>query len=94
MKAQHPVAEAPLSRLPAGVVQVKRLAPVLPVLSRRSMTVPFETCSEMLEYGAAEGSPLWKLAVEYESQRAALPESVVLRMMVGIVRTVCRFASM
>ncbi|MBN2449437.1 MAG: L-serine ammonia-lyase, iron-sulfur-dependent, subunit alpha [Lentisphaeria bacterium] len=88
VKAHCPVTDDRLSQLPGGVVQVKRLAPVLPVLSRRNLSVPFATCSQMLEHGAAEGAPLWKLAAEYESQRGAVPEPEVLRMMVDIVRTV------
>ena len=69
---------------------VKRLSPVLPVLSRKGMTVPFTTCEELLRKDAGQGTPLWKLAVEYEMSRGGLTESEVLGRMVEIVRILRR----
>ncbi len=69
---------------------VKRLAPVLPVLSRKGMTVPFATCEEMLLKDAGRGTPLWKLAMEYEMSRGGLGESEVIAKMADIVRTLRR----
>ncbi|MCO6457998.1 MAG: L-serine ammonia-lyase, iron-sulfur-dependent, subunit alpha [Pirellulaceae bacterium] len=66
--------------------EVQRLAPVLPVASRRSMRVPFATCAEMLQYDAGRETPLWRLAVEYETERGQLTESAVVDRMVEIVR--------
>ena len=70
--------------------RVKRLSPVLPVLSRKGMQVPFTTCEEMLRYDAGRNKPLWKLAVEYERARGDLTEAEVIAKMVDIVRILRR----
>jgi L-serine dehydratase len=69
---------------------VRRLAPVLPVLSRRTTRVPFTTCAEMLAADAGRGTPLWKLAVAYESARGGLSEEEVVAKMLEIVRLLRR----
>lgn len=71
-----------------GVSRVKRLAPVLPILSNKDTRVPFTTCEEMLEYDAGRGTPIWKLAVQYECERGNLTEAEVIAKMVEIVRIV------
>ncbi|MFH1555986.1 MAG: L-serine ammonia-lyase, iron-sulfur-dependent, subunit alpha [Pseudomonadota bacterium] len=79
--------------VPADIVaglKVKRLAPVLPVVSRKGMSVPFATCAEMMRHDARRGTPLWKLAAEYEMERGGLTESEVVARMVDIVRIVRR----
>lgn len=74
----------------SGVLSVKRLAPVLPVMSRKSTRVPFGSCAEMLEHDAGRGTPLWQLAVRYEMARGGLSEAEVIAKMVEIVRIVRR----
>ncbi|SMP75917.1 L-serine dehydratase [Neorhodopirellula lusitana] len=74
----------------SGVQRVKRLAPVLPVLSRKTTKVPFTTCEEMLAYDAGRGTPLWKLAIQYETSRGGLTEEEVIAKMVDIVRIIRR----
>ena len=69
-----------------GVQCVKRLAPVLPVLSRTDTRVPFGTCADMLEHDAGRGTPLWRLAVQYEMARGGLSEAEVIAKMVEIVQ--------
>lgn len=69
-----------------GVNSVKRLSPVLPILSGRDVKVPFTTCAEMLEFDAGKGTPLWKLAVAYEMARGGITEAEVIANMVDIVR--------
>lgn len=64
----------------------KILPPVLPVLSRRGMSVPFITCQEMLEYNQGRGLEPWELAVCYESQRGGLTPEQVFQMMKEVVR--------
>lgn len=59
---------------------------VLPVRSRRDLQVPYQTCSAMQEQSDAE-TPLWRLAIDYESARSGLDESAVVEKMVQIVRT-------
>jgi len=74
----------------ADITQVRRLAPVLPVTSRRGMSVPFTTCGEMLAYSAGRNVPLWKLAVEYEQARSGLTEGQIVARMADIVRILRR----
>jgi L-serine dehydratase len=92
VKASRPVPEAVLSELrDAGLVtNVRHLAPVLPVLTRRTTRVPFTTCGEMLAADAGRGTPLWQLAVAYESARGDLTEAEVLAKMLDIVRLLRR----
>jgi len=92
VKAQRFLDERSISALRqhAAIRQVKRLAPVLPVLSRREVAVPFHTCGEMLRHDAGRGTPLWRLALEYEAARGRLTEHEVLTRMLGIVRLLRR----
>ncbi len=92
VKAPQFVADAVIADLlPAEAVRfVKRLGPVLPVPSRKDASVPFSTCEEMLRYDAGKESPLWKLAIEYESLRGDLSEEEVVARMTEIVRIVRR----
>jgi L-serine dehydratase len=69
---------------------VKRLSPVLPVLSTSAAQVPFTTCAEMLRYDAGRHMPLWKLGVGYEMARGGLTETEVMAKMVDIVRILRR----
>jgi L-serine dehydratase len=89
VKASRFVAAAELAGL-SGVRAVRRLSPVLPVLSRCGMSVPFTTCEHMLQRDGGRNVPLWKLAVEYEMARGGLTEPEVLGRMVDIVRVLRR----
>lgn len=68
------------------VISVKRLAPVLPVPSRKDLRVPFTSCAEMLAVDANNPTPLWQLAVDYERARGNFTEAEVLAKMTHIVR--------
>ena len=75
----------------AGLVgRVRHLAPVLPVLSRRTTAVPFTTCAGMLEHDAGRGRPLWEWAVAYEAARGGLSPDEVQARMVELVRLLRR----
>jgi len=68
----------------AGMKEVRRVRytrPVLPVLSRKDLEVPFLTAGEMLEFNRGRGLPLWELALKYESQRAGISEAEVYEKM-------------
>lgn len=69
-----------------AIQAVKQLAPVLPILSRRDLCVPFSTCGQMLAYKADHDWPLWQLGLDYETQRGDLTEAAVLARMLDIVR--------
>ena len=64
---------------------IKQIAPVLPVLSRKAVEVPFINCDEMLAYNQDKNLDLWELAVHYERARGALTEDQVLEKMAGII---------
>ena len=92
IKAQRWLEDTELCELSGqpSVRSVKRLSPVLPILSRKDISVPFATCAEMLGPDENQKIPLWELAVRYESRRANLtPEDIVGRMteIVRIVRS-------
>ena len=77
-------------RTSCAIRAVKRLAPVLPVLTRKTTSVPFTTCEEMLIQDAGRGTPLWQLAVDYERARGGIDAAQVLAKMVDIVRILRR----
>lgn len=66
--------------------RIAQLSPVLPVRSRNDMVVPFLSCNQMEEYDGDRKTPLWKLAVEFESARGEISEDEVIAKMVAIVR--------
>lgn len=68
------------------VLRVRTLEPVLPVLARKQLSVPFITCDEMLAYNAGKNMALWELAAEYESARGGLSRADVFGKMRSIVR--------
>jgi len=74
----------------SGVLSIKKLGPVLPVMSGKGISVPFGSCAAMLEHDAGRGTPLWQLAVAYEMARGALGEAEVIAKMTDIVRIVRR----
>ncbi len=92
VRAQAFVGEAVLADLRAIApdLVVRRLAPVLPVLSRAGLRVPFATCEELMRHDAGRNRPLWQWAVEYECARGGLSEAEVLARMVEIVRLLRR----
>ena len=67
------------------VLFIKKINPVLPVMSRKNLTVPFITSEEMLQYNAGKNLELWELAVDYESIRGAISKKEVFEKMRKIV---------
>jgi len=65
---------------------IRKLEPVLPVLARRELNVPFETCEEMLAFNDGKELTLWELAAEYESARGGISRAEVFEKMRSIVR--------
>ena len=73
-----------LQALP-GVRFVKCLKPVLPVMSRNNLHVPFISCDEMLAYNEGKNKSLWELAVDYEAARGNISAEEVFEKMRDIV---------
>lgn len=67
------------------VLFIKKLSPVLPVLARKDLSVPFITTAEMLEYNEGKNLSLWELAVHYESARGNISHDEVFEKMRHIV---------
>jgi L-serine dehydratase len=91
VKAQRPMAQA-IAHIaaPHGVYQIRTLSPVLPVLSRKDICVPFASCAEMLAYNTGRDLKLWELAVHYESARGNLSHKQVLLKMQDLVHVMQR----
>jgi L-serine dehydratase len=87
LRGQSPVdvpSIAPM--IPEGnVVDSAHVHAVLPVRSRKGLKVPFQTCADMLRSADPE-TPLWRLAVAYESARSGLNETELVDKMVQIVQ--------
>ena len=88
VKSQQFLSETVLEELSAMecVSAIKQIAPVLPVLSRQGLKVPFITCEEMLAYNADKGLEIWELALHYESARGGIGEDQVWEKMRQLVR--------
>lgn len=88
IKAQAFLTEAIQTELQSmeEVLFVKELAPVLPVLYRKDVGVPFITCEEMLAYNQDKDLALWELAVHYESARGNISKEEVYQKMLVITR--------
>jgi len=66
--------------------EVRRLAPVLPVLSRANLQVPFRSANALVSYAAGRERPLWQWALDYECARGGLSEAEVTERMVDLIR--------
>ncbi|HEX5051743.1 MAG TPA: L-serine ammonia-lyase, iron-sulfur-dependent, subunit alpha [Planctomycetota bacterium] len=86
-KAQAFVAPDVLSGLP-GVKRVRRLAPVLPVLSRRGLAVPFLHAGEMVAGADPSAQNLSEFALQYECARGGIGPDAVFEQMRRILTIV------
>ncbi|MFY0654034.1 MAG: L-serine ammonia-lyase, iron-sulfur-dependent, subunit alpha [Cyclobacteriaceae bacterium] len=88
IKSQEPICDTILEELSSleAVNSIKQLSPVLPVLSRNELKVPFITCDEMFAYNKDEELALWELAVRYESIRGNILGEQVFERMREVVR--------
>lgn len=68
-----------------NVSAIKMLNPVLPVMARKNMQVPFITCNRMLEYNEDKNKSLWELAIDYESARGNMSSEEVFEKMRSII---------
>ena len=61
-----------------SVREVRVLKPVLPILSPRDLSVPFQTIETMLAFNEGKDLALWELAIEYESARGGISHAEVI----------------
>jgi L-serine dehydratase len=85
--AQRPLGDAEVAALPA-VRRVRRMEPVLPVRSRRGLTVPFLHAGEMVQTADPTTRPLSEFALAYECARGGLDRDAVLAQMRKILAIV------
>ena len=87
VKAQNFLEEIIISDLFSKykIRSIKKISPVLPVLSHHNIQVPFITCEEMLRYNTGKDLALWELAVHYESVRGNISHDHVVEKMKEIV---------
>lgn len=87
IKTQMPLSSETIRALTIidQVIMVRQLAPVLPILSRRDISVPFSSYREMLDFNIDKKLALSDLAIHYESQRGALEQAEVIDKMEEIV---------
>jgi L-serine dehydratase len=67
------------------VLSIKCISPILPIMSRNDISVPFDRCEGMLEYNTDKNLELWELAVHYESERGNISHEEVISRMRDIV---------
>ncbi len=70
------------------IQSIKQIAPVLPVLSRQEIGIPFITYAEMLAYNRDKNLDLWELALHYESARGAISHEQVIQKMRNIIEII------
>ncbi len=63
------------------ILFIRKLNPVLPIMSRKDLTVPFITSEEMLSYNESKNLELWELAIEYERIRGNISKEQVFEKM-------------
>ena len=88
VKAQTFLTDETLSGLPE-VRRVRRLAPVLPVRSRKNLAVPFLHASEMVTHSDPQSRRLSDFALDYECARGGIGADEVfaqMRRILSIVR--------
>ena len=87
VRSRRPLSSDLLSEIESfsHAIEIIQIAPVLPILSRNELTVPFLTCAEMLAYQPNDQLDLWQLAIEYESVRGGVSSETVLEQMDSII---------
>ncbi|MDA0349615.1 MAG: L-serine ammonia-lyase, iron-sulfur-dependent, subunit alpha [Verrucomicrobia bacterium] len=67
------------------VRDLRILKPVLPIMSRKDLSVPFQTVEAMLAFNEGKDLALWELALEYESTRGGISAAEVIEKARGIL---------
>ena len=87
VKAQHFLAEEICSELYTNydITNIKKISPVLPVLSSKTVEIPFTSSDGMFHYNKEKDLSLWELAVHYESARGNMSREQVFQKMKDVV---------
>ncbi|WP_428623785.1 L-serine ammonia-lyase, iron-sulfur-dependent, subunit alpha [Sedimenticola sp.] len=73
-----------LARL-EGVSAIMPLNPILPVMSRKDLRVPFMTAAQLLDYNRERSLALWELALDYEAARGNITREQAWQKMATLV---------
>jgi len=87
IKSQKPIDDKTLSDLQSGfdIKYTRTISPVLPVLSRKQIKVPFINTAELLKYNEGKQIEFWELAAHYEAIRGNITHDEVFEKMRNIV---------
>ena len=69
-----------------GATRARLLPAVLPILSRKTVDVPFTRCGEMLDHPDFGERPLWESAAGYEAARGGISQDEVLEKMKALAK--------
>ncbi|TWU03010.1 L-serine ammonia-lyase, iron-sulfur-dependent, subunit alpha [Stieleria varia] len=88
IQSQAPLDDGAVGQAMSGatVESIHRMSPVLPIRSRRSMRVPFESCSQLMSQPGVDDKSLWQWAARYEMARGDLSEDEAIDKMVEIIQ--------
>ena len=67
------------------ISQLKKINPVMPVLTNKESRIPFITCDEMYTYNKEKNLQLWELALHYEGARGNISHHEVIAKMTDII---------
>ena len=89
IKTRAPLGDSQLAAISAeqGVISVKSLPPVLPILTPNKIKLPFESCEQMLAFNRNKHLNLAELAILYESARGGISREEIFHKMIEMVRT-------
>jgi L-serine dehydratase len=72
----------------SDVTKIRSIHPVLPILTPKSLKVPFESYSQLIEFNKERKWSLGNLAIEYERQRGDVSTDAVLNKMSDIIKII------
>jgi L-serine dehydratase len=72
-------------RASASLGRVRRVGPVLPVLSHPGIRLPFTTAAEMLRHDAGRGTALGQLGLDYEMARSRMDSDALSQRMRALI---------
>ena len=88
ISSREPLSDSVLQSLEQRLspTRVRCLNPVLPVLGRKDLSVPFDTCEQMVTINQDTDIELWRLAAQYEAARGGIDETQAVEQMIALVR--------
>ncbi len=88
VKFDHEIPGGIIGKLKAipGVMEVKYVKPILPVVKLNDCHVPFTNAKEAIEYAKANDSTVWEIASEYEEAVSGKSRAEIIEMMIEIVK--------